>query len=116
MKKNIAHITFFLTSCIAEVIFYLFPRRQIVVPPRHLGQHIDGVLEITVYFITDVRAITFCFLVKTNAADPRSVLIDLEAIVLSLPLQVFHCRADAVAKLDYSRRVLNLVVRGHIEA
>ena len=114
MKKNIAHITFFLTSCIAEAIFCLFPRRQIVVPPRHLGQHIDGVLEITVYFITDVRAITFCFLVKTNAADPRSVLIDLEAIVPSL--QVLHCRADAVAKLEYSRRVLNLVVCGHIEA
>ena len=28
--------------------------------------------------LTDVRAIAFCFLVKTNAADPRSVLIDLK--------------------------------------
>ena len=66
--------------------------------------------------LSDVRAIAFCFLVKTNAADPRSVLIDLEAIVPSLPLQVLHCCEDAVAKLEYSRRVLNLVVRGHIEA
>ena len=66
--------------------------------------------------LSDVRAIAFCFLVKTNAADPRSVLIDLDAIVPSLPLQVLHCRADAVAKLEYSRRVLNLVVCGHIEA
>ena len=40
----------------------------------------------------------------------------IEAIVTSLPLQVLHCRADAVAKLEYSRRVLNLVVCGHIEA
>ena len=57
--------------------------------------------------LSDVRAIAFCFLVKTNAADPRSGLIDLEAIVLSLSLQVLHCRADAVAKLEYSSRVLN---------
>ena len=57
-----------------------------------------------------------CFQVKTSAADPRSVLIDLEAIVPSLPLKVLHCRADAVAKLEYSRRVLYLVVCGHIEA
>ena len=28
--------------------------------------------------LKDGRAIAFCFLVKTNAADPRSVLIDLE--------------------------------------
>ena len=34
---------------------------------------------------TDGRAITFCFLVKTNAADPPSVFIDLEEIVPSLP-------------------------------
>ena len=34
---------------------------------------------------TDGGAIAFCFLVKTNAADPPSVLIDLEAIVPSLP-------------------------------
>ena len=27
-----------------------------------------------------------------------------------------HCRADAVAKLEYSRRVLILAVFGHIEA
>ena len=40
----------------------------------------------------------------------------IEAIVTSLPYQVLHCRADAVAKLEYSRRVLNLVVCGHIEA
>ena len=57
-----------------------------------------------------------CFLVKTKALDPHSVLIDLEAIVPSLPLKLLHCRADAVAKLEYSRRVLYLVVRGHIEA
>ena len=37
-------------------------------------------------------------------------------IVPSLPLQVLHCRADVVAKLEYSRRVLYLVVCGHIEA
>ena len=30
------------------------------------------------------------------------MLIDLKAIVPSLPLQVLHCRADAVAKLEYS--------------
>ena len=59
---------------------------------------------------------SFCFLVKTNAVDPRSVLIDLEAIVPPLPLQVLHCCVDAVAKLEYSRRVLYLVVCGHIEA
>ena len=29
---------------------------------------------------------------------------------------VLHCPSDAVAKLEYSRRVLNLVVCGHIEA
>ena len=46
---------------------------------------------------------------KTNAADPRSVLIDLEAIVPSLPLQVLHCRADAVA----NRADVNLVPRSH---
>ena len=51
---------------------------------------------------SDGRAIAFCFLDKTNAADPRSVLIDLEAIVPSLPKQVLPCRADAVAKLEYS--------------
>ena len=32
---------------------------------------------------TDGRAIVFCLMVKTNAADPSSVLIDLEAIVPS---------------------------------
>ena len=35
--------------------------------------------------LTDGRAIAFCFLVKTNATDPHSVLIDLEAIAPSLP-------------------------------
>ena len=39
-------------SCIAEAGFCLFKRRQIVVLPRHFGQHIVGVLEITVYLIT----------------------------------------------------------------
>ena len=34
---------------------------------------------------SDGLAIAFCFLDKTNAADPRSVLIDLEAIVPYLP-------------------------------
>ena len=37
--------------------------------------------------------------------------------VLSISLQqVLHCRKDAVAKLEYAGRVLNLVVCGHIEA
>ena len=31
------------------------------------------------------HSIAFCFLVKTNTADPRSVSIDIEAIVPSLP-------------------------------
>ena len=35
-----------------------------------------------------------------------SRLIDLEAIVPSLPQQVLHCCADAVTKLEYSRCVL----------
>ena len=38
------------------------------------------------------------------------MLIDLEAIVPSLPLKVLHCCADAVAKLEYSLRVLKGLV------
>ena len=37
-------------------------------------------------------------------------------IKFMLTLQVLHFRANAVAKLEYSRRVLYLVVCGHIEA
>ena len=57
-----------------------------------------------------------CFLVKTKAVDPHSVLIDLEAIEPSLPQKVLHCRADAVAKLQYSHGVLILLVNGHFDA
>ena len=63
----------------------------------------------------DGRTIAYCFLVKISTAVPPSVSIYLEAIVPSLLLQVLHCRADAVAKLKYSRRVLILAVCGHIE-
>ena len=45
----------------------------------------DKVLIARVRGGSDGRAIAFCFLDKTNATDPRSVLIDLEAIVPSLP-------------------------------
>ena len=44
---------------------------------------------------------------------PPSVLIDLEAIVSPFPQQVLHCRADVVAKLEYLRRVLILLVCSH---
>ena len=41
------------------------------------------------------------------------MLIDLEAIIVpSLRLQVLHCRADAVAKLEYSHHVVILPVCG----
>ena len=43
--------------------------------------------------LPDVRAIASCFLVKTNAADPRSVLIDLKQLY-----HPSHCKCCIVAQ------------------
>ena len=60
---------------------------------------------------------TLVYVSRTNSQWVQyyfpSRLIDLEAKVPSLPQQMLYCRADAVAKIEYSRRVLILPVCGH---